>query len=125
MNAGNSVPPAVSALSTPNPWTGGDKSEVKCYNCNKNGHMANACPEPKKELSCWRCGTTGHRVNDCKVTHHKVTEAPCLSIAEVFRQREAAGRGRGARGGRGDRGGRGGRGGIGGRGCQLKLGISN
>ena len=47
LHAGNTVNPAVSALSTPNPWTGGDKTEVKCYNCNKNGHMANAVQNPR------------------------------------------------------------------------------
>ena len=87
-----------------------ENTEVKCYNCNKTGHMANACTEPKREMTCWRCGNSGHGVNDCRVSHHKVTRAPCLSIAEVFKQREAAGRGRGARGGRGGRGDRGGRG---------------
>ena len=85
LNAGNTVPPAVSALSTPNHWTEGDESEVKCYNCNKTGHMSKACSEAKKELLCWRCGTTGHIVNDCKVTNHKVTGAPCLLIVDVYK----------------------------------------
>ena len=25
-----------------------DISEVKCYNCNKKGHFATKCPEPRK-----------------------------------------------------------------------------
>jgi len=109
-------PQEVAALSTSNPWTNKTSKDVTCYNCQGKGHMANECVEPKKaqELVCWRCGTPGHRINDCKVPLHKVTGLPCLSIDEVYKQRNEATAARGGRGGRGARRGRGARGGRGG-----------
>ena len=59
LHAGNMVNPAVSALSTPNPWTGGEKSEVKCYNCNKTGHIATPVQNPRKR---WHAGDVGPQV---------------------------------------------------------------
>jgi transcription elongation factor SPT6 len=40
-----------------------------CFNCGEEGHMSNACPNPKKERSgpkaCFNCGEEGHMSNSC------------------------------------------------------------
>jgi hypothetical protein len=40
---------------------------MKCYNCNKNGHMAKECKEPKREKgACFYCAKLGHQAKDCR-----------------------------------------------------------
>ena len=40
---------------------------IKCYNCNKNGHIAKECKDPKKEKgSCFYCGKMNHQAKDCR-----------------------------------------------------------
>ena len=37
--------------------------KAKCYNCNRFGHMAKDCQQPKKEKKlqqCFKCGKEGH-----------------------------------------------------------------
>ncbi|KYN11278.1 Cellular nucleic acid-binding protein like protein [Trachymyrmex cornetzi] len=47
----------------------GEEKKLKnprCYNCNKFGHLAADCQQPKREKgSCFRCGVMGHAVKDC------------------------------------------------------------
>lgn len=39
----------------------------KCYNCNKEGHIAKNCEKVKRERgSCYECGATDHLMWDCK-----------------------------------------------------------
>ena len=44
----------------------GQTRPVKCYNCNKTGHMARECKEPKREKgACFYCAKQGHQAKDC------------------------------------------------------------
>ncbi|XP_034389348.1 zinc finger CCHC domain-containing protein 7 [Cyclopterus lumpus] len=43
--------------------------DVQCRNCNKNGHLSNNCPEPKKLAPCYLCGITGHLISGCPKKH--------------------------------------------------------
>ena len=41
----------------------------KCYNCNKFGHMAKDCQQPKKEKKpqeCFKCGKEGYIAIGCR-----------------------------------------------------------
>ncbi|XP_077256603.1 uncharacterized protein LOC143894309 [Temnothorax americanus] len=39
---------------------------MKCYNCNKLGHISKDCTKPKRERgSCYNCGNTEHLAKDC------------------------------------------------------------
>jgi len=43
--------------------------KLKCFNCNKYGHMAKDCQGKKKEREtrkCFRCNKEGHIAKDCK-----------------------------------------------------------
>lgn len=37
----------------------------KCINCNRDGHNAKSCPEPKRKLVCSMCCEPGHRSYQC------------------------------------------------------------
>ena len=43
-----------------------DLKDKTCFNCGKNGHLAENCPEPKK---CSHCGKKGHTAKDCWEKH--------------------------------------------------------
>ena len=43
--------------------------KLKCFNCNKYGHMAKECQSEKKECktrNCFKCEKKGHIARDCK-----------------------------------------------------------
>ncbi len=42
----------------------GQKRNVKCFNCGKEGHIAKNCRAPRKK-GCWKCGREGHQMKDC------------------------------------------------------------
>jgi len=55
--------------------------KLKCFNCNKYGHMAKKCQLKKNEQEtrkCFKCDKEGHIAKDCKgmqsMKKHKVQE---------------------------------------------------
>ncbi|AAK59188.1 gag protein, partial [Human immunodeficiency virus 1] len=42
----------------------GQRRNVKCFNCGKEGHIAKNCRAPRKR-GCWKCGKEGHQMKDC------------------------------------------------------------
>lgn len=41
-------------------------SQLKCYNCNQEGHFVSSCLKPKREKgSCSYCGKMDHQLKDC------------------------------------------------------------
>ncbi|KAL0117618.1 hypothetical protein PUN28_008773 [Cardiocondyla obscurior] len=56
------------------------KTEVRCYNCNAEGHMANKCPMPKRERgACFKCYQMGHRAKDCPIKGRPKKEVNSVS----------------------------------------------
>ena len=50
----------------------------KCYNCNKFGHMAKDCQQPKKEKKpqgCFKCGKEGHIAIECRISQQMKTRS--------------------------------------------------
>nr|ABC88247.1 gag protein [Human immunodeficiency virus 1] len=42
----------------------GQRRNIKCFNCGKEGHIAKNCRAPRKK-GCWKCGREGHQMKDC------------------------------------------------------------
>nr|ALE66935.1 gag protein [Human immunodeficiency virus 1] len=42
----------------------GQRRNIKCFNCGKEGHLARNCRAPRKR-GCWKCGKEGHQMKDC------------------------------------------------------------
>lgn len=38
---------------------------MRCYNCEKTGHMSRDCPNPRKMAPCHLCGDVGHLSRNC------------------------------------------------------------
>ena len=46
--------------------TSNEKRKVmKCYNCQKNGHILRNCSEPKRDIVCFTCKQPGHIAPNC------------------------------------------------------------
>ena len=41
----------------------------KCLNCNREGHLAKSCPEPKRNPVCFMCMEEGHSHSSCPNQH--------------------------------------------------------
>ena len=41
-------------------------SNVKCFNCNRYGHVSRDCQQRKRDDNCWNCGKPGHTRSQCR-----------------------------------------------------------
>ncbi|XP_046602593.1 uncharacterized protein LOC124296600 [Neodiprion lecontei] len=58
------------------PTERGTSTDVrKCYNCNKDGHIARDCPSPKRVLTCYKCGGQGHISTRCTGNKERTVKA--------------------------------------------------
>ncbi|XP_071581961.1 uncharacterized protein [Temnothorax nylanderi] len=58
---------------------------MKCYNCNKLGHISKDCPKPKREPgSCYNCGNTKHLAKNCpsKKSKEAKEKSPVANVYE-------------------------------------------
>lgn len=61
----------------------GKQKNPRCYNCNKSGHIASDCRQPKREKgSCFKCGEMGHISKDCPTKTTSSTEVAVVSEEE-------------------------------------------
>jgi len=61
----------------------GKPRSLRCYNCNKFGHLAADCPSPKREKgSCFQCGEMGHGSKECPTKITASTKVAVVSEAE-------------------------------------------
>lgn len=54
-----------------------EKEKIRCYNCNKVGHLSVDCKQPKREKgACFNCFEMGHQLRDCpkKLSQKEVRE---------------------------------------------------
>ncbi|GBM33964.1 hypothetical protein AVEN_53830-1 [Araneus ventricosus] len=63
--------------------THNERSEPKCFNCSKFGHISKDSPMPKSVLTCRECNETGHKAINCvaKETNHSSNKS--LSVRQV------------------------------------------
>ena len=64
----------------------GDKP-VKCYNCNKTGHILRNCTKPQRERgSCYDCGEMGHMAKNCPTRETKESKETKekLQVSNVY-----------------------------------------
>ena len=51
---------------TVQPPTSGTSVSVRCYNCNRPGHLSRNCRQPKRQPVCYSCNQPGHVARDCQ-----------------------------------------------------------
>lgn len=62
-----------------------ERSEIKCFNCNKLGHFSRDCEETRRELICLNCQQKGHTQKHCpaKQTTQSVSTVNHASLDHV------------------------------------------
>lgn len=63
----------------------------RCYNCDKYGHLANECPEPRRPVVCRGCGMTGHTVKYCRNNSTAAREGTKREVNVVVEGKEGVG----------------------------------
>lgn len=57
----------------------GYTEDLRCWNCDKQGHRAGSCPNPREKIYCYRCGRPDFTTRNCP----KCSRAPM--VPENFR----------------------------------------
>ena len=50
------------AVQSPAPAT----APVRCYNCNRTGHLSRNCRQPRRQTVCYNCNQPGHVARNCQ-----------------------------------------------------------
>ena len=50
------------AVHSPAPAT----APVRCYNCNRTGHLSRNCRQPRRQTVCYNCNQPGHVARNCQ-----------------------------------------------------------
>ena len=102
---GGPMRPVRSRFVGPKKWSSG----IRCHNCNREGHMARDCRQPKRQTktfdkhesragpppktkSCYNCGRIGHFAKECRSasqvrTQRKWRKTPTITVHK-FLQRQ-------------------------------------
>lgn len=60
------------------------KENVRCYNCNVQGHLAKQCSQAKKESpTCFNCDAVGHLARNCKAASIQKSEEDKEQVSNV------------------------------------------
>ena len=52
----------IAAVQAPAPAT----APVRCYNCNRTGHLSRNCRQPRRQTVCYNCNQPGHVARNCQ-----------------------------------------------------------
>lgn len=76
-------PPGDNAKNSAFQGTSSVKS--RCYNCNQEGHLASACPKPRRPRgSCYVCGSSSHQIRDCPEKRQEVKKVTADSTTYLL-----------------------------------------
>lgn len=62
------------------------KKEIRCYNCQKQGHIAKDCRQTKSlEMRCYKCKKIGHFANVCRTIPERRSCFDCNKVGHLQR----------------------------------------
>lgn len=62
---------------------------IRWYNCNKSGHVATDCKQPKREKeACFKCFEIGHQSKDCPKCKEQINNIVDLPMDHDFYQED-------------------------------------
>ncbi|KAL1472068.1 hypothetical protein MTO96_039561 [Rhipicephalus appendiculatus] len=77
-NQQNSEPKRETEPSEPRRETpSSEKGGLRCFNCNKYGHLSLNCPSPQRRARCNVCNRSGHEARNCRERESEPRLFPC------------------------------------------------
>ena len=78
-----------SSESSKNGETKSTRTNDRCYNCGKAGHIASKCRDEKRPAgSCFKCASLEHKIRDCPLLREKSTTVSEVAVVEIEREDE-------------------------------------